>query len=123
VSSPVGICFDEDGRLFVVEMLGYPDLREERPGRIKLLESTKGDGHYDKATVYADKLPWPTSVMPYDGGVFVTASPDVLYFKDSNHSGVADQRKVIFSGFGPTNAPLNVQGLVNGLTWGPDNRI
>ena len=63
VSSPVGICFDEDARLFVVEMLGYPDLRAERPGRIKMLESTRCDGHYDKVTVYADNLPWPTSVM------------------------------------------------------------
>ncbi|HSU67317.1 MAG TPA: hypothetical protein VLJ39_10625, partial [Tepidisphaeraceae bacterium] len=50
ISSPVGISFDEDGRLFVVEMRGYPDQREERLGRIKLLEDSHGDGHYDKAT-------------------------------------------------------------------------
>ncbi|HEX4794198.1 MAG TPA: PVC-type heme-binding CxxCH protein [Humisphaera sp.] len=123
VSSPVGISFDEDGRLFVVEMLGYPDLREEHPGRIKLLEDTRGDGHYDKATVYADNLPWPTSALAYDGGVFVTASPDLLYFKDTKHDGVADVRKTILTGFGVTTVPLNVQGLVNGLTWSMDGRI
>ena len=123
VSSPVGMCFDEDGRLFVVEMLGYPDLREERPGRIKLLESTHHDGHYDKATIYADKLPWPTSVLAYDGGIFVTASPDLIYLKDTKHDGIADVRHVVFTGFGVTTVPLNVQGLVNGLAWGPDDRI
>jgi putative membrane-bound dehydrogenase-like protein len=123
VSSPVGMCFDEDGRLFVVEMLGYPDLREERPGRIKLLESTHHDGRYDKATIYADNLPWPTSVLAYDGGIFVTASPDLIYLKDTKHDGVADVRYKVFTGFGVTTVPLNVQGLVNGLTWGPDDRI
>src|SRR5947209_286998 len=33
IASPVGICFDEDGRLYVVEMRGYPDRREDDLGR------------------------------------------------------------------------------------------
>ena len=32
------MCFDEDSRLFVVEMRDYSERREERLGRIKLLE-------------------------------------------------------------------------------------
>jgi putative membrane-bound dehydrogenase-like protein len=123
IESPVGICFDEDGRLFVVEMRGYPDRREEKLGRIKLLESSKRDGHYDKATVYADNLPWPTGCFWYDGGLFVTASPDVIRFKSTHGTGPADDRKVVLTGFGAGHEPLNVQGLVNGLTWGFDGRI
>jgi putative membrane-bound dehydrogenase-like protein len=121
--SPVGICFDEDGRLFVVEMRGYPDRQEVKLGRIKLLEDTKGDGHYDKATIYADKLGWPTGALWYDGGLYVTASPDVIRLKSSTGSGPADQRRVVFTGFGSGMDPLNVQGLVNGLSWGLDGRI
>jgi putative membrane-bound dehydrogenase-like protein len=123
IESPVGICFDEDGRLFVVEMRGYPDRREEKLGRIKLLESSRRDGHYDRATVYADNLPWPTGCLWYDGGLFVTASPDVIRFKGAPGSSAADERKIVLTGFGAGHDPLNVQGLVNGLTWGFDGRI
>lgn len=123
ICSPICIAFDEDQRLFVVEMRDYPDLREQKLGRIKVLESTKGDGHYDKATVYAEELPWPTGVICWDGGIFVCASPDILYFKDTKHDGVADVKKLVFTGFGNKLERLNVQGLVNGLTWGMDGRI
>ena len=90
IVSPVAMAFDENGRLFVVEMRDYSERRDERLGRIKLLEDTNGDGHFDKATIYATNLPWPTAVICYDGGIFVGASPDILYLKDTNNDGVAD---------------------------------
>lgn len=114
VQSPVGICFDEEGRLFVVEMRGYPDRRDDRLGRITVLESSKSDGHYDRSRVLADHLPWPTSAICYNGGLFVTASPDLLWID------AAGQAKPVFTGFGIKTMPLNVQGLVNGLNWGVD---
>lgn len=123
IESPVGICFDEDGRLFVVEMRGYPDRQEEKLGRIKLLESTKGDGHYDKATIYASGLGWPTGALWYDRGLFVTDEPDILRLKSSQKGDRADQLSIVFTGFGAGMDPLNVQGLVNGLNWGIDDRI
>jgi len=123
IQSPVAMCFDEDGNLYVVEMIGYPDRQESKLGRIVKLESTHRDGHYDKSTVFADHLPWPTGVFCYDGGIFVTATPDIIYLKDTKGTGVADERKVVFTGFGSTTNPLNVQGLVNNLVWGLDDRI
>src|ERR1700719_2735164 len=52
IRSPVAIDFDEDGRMFVAEFPEYnqidnPNFREH--GCIKMLESTRGDGRYDKA--------------------------------------------------------------------------
>ncbi len=64
---------------------------------------------------FLDGLSWPTGIVPYDGGVFVAVVPDILYAKDTNGDGVADVKKVMFSGF----ATDNVQGLLNGLLWGP----
>jgi hypothetical protein len=102
--------------------------RPEHLGRIELLEDTDGDGRYDKATVFLADLPWPTAVTCWDGGVFIGATPDILYAKDTNGDGVADIREVVFTGFASDYAPyatnkLNVQALLNSFQWGLDDRI
>ncbi|QEH33353.1 Cytochrome c [Aquisphaera giovannonii] len=119
VSSPVSVCYDEDGRLYVVEMRGYPYPERAPTGRIVRLEDRDGDGRYEASKTYLDGLNWPTGILPYDGGVFVTVAPDILYAKDTDGDGVADLKKVLFTGFGTDN----VQGLLNGLLWGPDGWI
>lgn len=126
VLDPIEICFDEDGRMFVVEMRDYSEMRNVMPhlGRIRMLEDTNNDGVFDKATVYVDDLPWPTGVLCYDGGIFVAASPDIFYCKDTDGDGKADVRRAVFTGFGAGKGDrLNVQALVNCLRWGLDNRI
>jgi len=123
---PIEISFDENGRMFTVEMRDYSELRDVSPhlGQVRMLTDTNGDGTFDTMSVYAEDLPWPTGVLCYGGGVFVAASPDVLYFKDTDGDGKADVRRVIYTGFGAGKGDkLNVQALVNCLRWGPDNRV
>jgi putative membrane-bound dehydrogenase-like protein len=122
VTSPVAAAYDEDGRLYVVEMRDYPDPLKpgETPiGRVRRLEDRDGDGVYETATIFADKLGWPTGVFPWAGGVFVTAAPDLWYFKDGDGDGVAEIGRKVFTGF----VVYNVQALVNGLQWGVDNHV
>src|SRR5262249_20755657 len=57
VQSPVAMAFDENGRIYVVEMSDYP--LGKRGGRVKLLQDTDGDGRIDRSTVFADKLAFP----------------------------------------------------------------
>ncbi len=130
VVDPVDAAFDENGRMYVVEMRDYPFLPEQRPekyvkrqperwGSVRLLEDVDGDGKYEKSTVFADKLNWPQSVCCYDGGVFVISPPGLWYFKDTDGDGVADVRKNVLEGF----SLQNVQGLSNGLEWSFDHGI
>src|SRR6185295_11053198 len=122
VIDPVALCFDEKGRMYVVEMRDYPYGigPEKKPGgTIRLLEDTDGDGKADKSTVFAKDLSFPTSIAPWNGGVFVTAPPDIIYLKDKDGDGVADEKEVHFTGFILAVTDSNV----NGLRWGLDNRI
>ena len=57
------------------------------------------------------------------GGVYVLASPELIFALDTNDDGVADQRETIATGFASGKAKPNVQALPNSLTWGPDGRI
>src|SRR5438270_2545933 len=77
VASPVDMAFDEEGRLWVVEMIDYPfNEAEGNPpqGRVVMLEDTKGDGRFDTRRVIADKIGWPTGLALWDGGAFVIAA-------------------------------------------------
>src|SRR6185369_2279252 len=55
----------------------------------------------------------------WKGGVFVAATPDLWYLKDTDGDGKADVRRKVFTGF----RKLNVQAVMNNLVWGLDNYI
>lgn len=125
VRSPIAVSFDERGRMFVCEMIDYSEMRDVTPhlGRISMLEDKDGDGHYETSTVFADNLAWPTGIICANGGIYVVATPDVIFFKDTKDAGKADVREVVFTGLGTGLKLLNVQGLANCPQWGQDNRI
>lgn len=107
VIDPVAFAYDEQGYLYVVEDRGYPDPMEEdespaKEGRIARLEDTDGDDRYDRRTEFATGLTYPNGIMPWRGGVFVTVAPDILYLKDTDGDGVADEEQVVLTGFKDT---------------------
>lgn len=124
VVDPVALTFDERGRLFVVEGRGYPDPVEgggrTTLGRVALLEDADGDGRYDRRKEFATGLGYVNGIALWRGGVFVTAAPDVLYLKDTDDDGVADERRVVLTGF---DATKTAQLRVSHPTLGLDGRI
>jgi len=125
VRSPIAVSFDENGRMFACEMIDYSEMRDVTPhlGRVSMLEDKDGDGHFEASQVFADDLAWPTGLICANGGVFVIATPDLWFFKDTDGDGKADVREKVFTGFGTGLKLLNVQGLANSPMWGQDNRI
>ncbi len=131
VSSPVAMCYDENGAAYVVEMLDYPythkathqawkDNTTDAPtGRVRKLIDTDGDGVFDQSFVFAEGLSWPTGICCWKGGVFVTATPDIWYLKDTDGDHRADVREKVFTGF----RKYNVQAVINNPQWSLDNRI
>jgi putative membrane-bound dehydrogenase-like protein len=122
VVDPIAFGFDADGRLFVVEMNDYPEHRQ-RLGQVKRLDDSDGDGRFDKATVFAKELRWPSAIHCYGGGVFVGSVPDLIFYKDTNDDGVADEKKVVLTGWGNRAGALDPEGVFGSLAWGLDNRI
>ncbi|HUF60750.1 MAG TPA: PVC-type heme-binding CxxCH protein [Verrucomicrobiales bacterium] len=123
VTDPVALCFDAGGSLYVVEMRGYSERKEERLGRVRRLRDEDGDGFYEESLVWAEDLAWPTAIACWRDGVFVADSPDLIYLRDNDGDGKADQRKRVWTGFGEGQDRVNVQGLPNNLRWGPEGRM
>src|SRR5688572_28857301 len=93
---------DVRGRLFVVEMPGYP-LEVGGSGRVVTLEDTDRDGKPDRRTVFAEGLRLPAGIMAWKQGVIVTDSPQVWYLEDTNNDGRADVKRELLTGFALTN--------------------
>ncbi len=114
VQDPVAMTIDEHGRVYVVEMPGYP-LDTGGSGRVKLLQDTDGDGYPDTATLFAQGLTLPNGVMRWKKGVIITDPPDVLYLEDTDADGVADVREVLLTGFALSNPQHNANTPLYGL--------
>ncbi|MDB6069848.1 MAG: putative rane-bound dehydrogenase, partial [Verrucomicrobiales bacterium] len=119
---PVAIDWDSRGRLWVVEMADYPsglDNAGKPGGRVRILTDTDHDGTYETSTLFAEGLNFPTGLLTWQDGVFITAAPDLLFLSDTDGDGRADSTEKVISGLTEGNQQLRA----NGLRFGLDNRI
>jgi len=114
ISDPVAIEIDEFGRMYVVEMHGYP-LDKSGSGKIRLLDDQDGDGKMDKTTIFAEGLVLPTGIMRWKKGVMVTDPPNVLYLEDTDGDGKADVRDTLLTGFAMSNPQHNFNNPILGI--------
>ncbi|MEI6714051.1 MAG: discoidin domain-containing protein [Verrucomicrobiota bacterium] len=126
IQEPVAAAFDANGRMFVAEMRTYMQdidgTKEHDPvSRVSLHWSSKGDGNFDKHTVFIDKLLLPRMILPLGPGQLLvneTDTQDIFLYEDTNGDGVADKKTLWFEG-GPRGG--NMEHQQSGLIWGMDN--
>ncbi|WP_341225831.1 c-type cytochrome [uncultured Arcticibacterium sp.] len=88
-SAPVTMDFDNQGRIWVVEMKGYmPNIEgigeEEQNGRITILEDLDKDGRVDHSKVFLDGLVLPRAIAHAYGGLLYTDGPALYFVKIKN---------------------------------------
>lgn len=142
VRQPLNLHFDERGRLWVVQYLQYPfpaglkivkydqylravfDQMPPPPpnhikgaDRITILESSRGDGVFDRAKDFVSDLNIARSVVCGRGGVWILNPPYLLFYPDKDRDDVPDgPPEVVLSGFGLEDTHSGA----NSLAWGPD---
>ncbi|MFO0892054.1 MAG: PVC-type heme-binding CxxCH protein [Isosphaeraceae bacterium] len=119
VVQPIAFTIDPRGRLWVVENYSYPIWLGGPQGRDRILifEDADGDGRFDRRTVFYDKGNSLTGIELGFGGVWVCATPNLLFIPDRDRDDRPDgPPEVVLDGW-DTNARHN---LFNGLKWGPD---
>ncbi len=119
VADPVAFDWSADGRLWVVEMGDYPrgeDGAGKPGGKVRVLTDLDGDGRYDQAETFLDGLSFPNGIAPHRDGVLISCSPDILFARDTNGDGKADEVKALYTGFNESNP----QHRANGFAWGLD---
>ena len=113
VFDPVTMEFDENGNCYVALMPDAPFTPKpgEEKGQIRVLFDMNNDGRIDSSIVFADKLSEATSLLPWKGGLLVTAAPDILYLKDTNGDFRADVKEKLFTGFFKNNYETQISNL------------
>ncbi len=104
VEDPVAITWDEDGRLWAVEMRGYmPNVdgkgEDVRNGQIVVLEDVNGDGRMDKSTVFLGELQMPRAIALVKGGVLVAEPPTLWYCQDTDGDLKCDKKTAVHKSY------------------------
>ena len=123
VQDPIALTFDEDGRLWVVEMRGFmTDIdgsEEKNPvGRISVLEDEDGDGVMDKSTVYLDSLVMPRALGLIKNGALIAESNSLWITQDIDGDLKADSKVLLDSTYSQNGIPEHSD---NGLLRNIDN--
>ena len=123
VAAPVAFSFDDKGRLWVAEMLGYmPDTvgtGEEIPnGNIVILTDTDGDGKMDKRTIFLDSLLLPRALCFYGNGILIATTPNLYFYEINNDK--PGKRTLVDDNY---TIGGNVEHEPNGLLRAMDNWI
>ncbi|MFH6602168.1 c-type cytochrome [Maribacter algicola] len=123
VQDPVAMTFDEAGRLWVVEMLGFmTDIdgtdEQARTGRVSVLFDDDGDGKMDRGSIFLDSLVLPRAIALVKGGILVSENIPLWYAQDTDGDFKADSKVLIDSTYGGSGMP---EHSANGLWRGLDN--
>jgi putative membrane-bound dehydrogenase-like protein len=119
VVQPIAFTIDPRGRLWVVENYSYPIWLGGPKGRDRILifEDENGDGRFDRRTVFYDKGTNFTGIELGFGGVWVCATPNLVFIPDNDGDDRPDGPPSVALDGWDTKAQHN---MFNALKWGPD---
>lgn len=123
IEAPVSLDFDNEGRMWVVEMKGYmqnlKDSGSQLPnGTISILEDLDHDGLIDHSKVFIDSLILPRAIAHVYGGLLY-AEPPNLWFVDIENDKPTN-KVLVDSAYSDGG---NVEHQPNGLMMNIDNWI
>ncbi len=115
---PIAYTIDDRGRLWVVENTNYPASPGQSKDRILVLEDTKGNGTFDKQTVFWDKATFTSGIAVGFGGVWLGAPPNLLFIplKDGDTPQPAGEPQILLDGWEMSDT----HETLNDFIWGPD---
>ncbi len=119
VVQPIAMTIDPRGRLWVVENYSYPIWLGGPRGkdRILIFEDADNDGRFDRRTIFYDHGTNFTGLELGFGGVWVCATPSLLFIPDRDGDDRPDGEPEVKLDGWDTGAQHN---MFNGLKWGPD---
>ena len=121
VVDPVAMDWDDEGRLYVVEMRGFmPNLEaegEDAPvGRVVVLEDEDGDGVMDRSDVHLDGLVLPRAIAVLPEGVLIGVPPDLILCRDTDGDRACDSpQRLTHYGLGRDDPEHLENGLLPGI--------
>ncbi len=99
--TPVGCCFDESGRLLVIEShTHFPpdDYKGPQHDRIFIFDDSDGDKILDRQRLFFEGGTATMGIVPIaDGWIAVATRSEVVRIRDSNGDDIADQREVLLT--------------------------
>lgn len=123
IQKPMQLAFDAKGRMWVTSSYHYPWAAEAGKGSDKLfvLSDFDANGKAKKVQVFDDKLNIPIGVLPLPDckSVIVSECGKILKLTDTDGDMKADQREVLFEGFGFKDT----HGMTNSFTLLPDGWV
>lgn len=127
--NPTNMDIDIKGRVWVTEAVNYRNFNNDstkalhhgKGDRVVILEDTDGDGKADASKVFVqDKdLVSPLGIAVIGNRVFVSCSPNLIVYTDSNGDDVPDKKEVLLTGFGGLDHDHSLHSVLGG----PDGNL
>jgi putative membrane-bound dehydrogenase-like protein len=99
IATPIGMAFDQKGRLLVVESHTHQrpaDYAGPKGDRIRMLSDSDGDGRLDRWSTFAEGYQQAMNLCARPGGgVYLVTRRDVRLIEDTDDDGASDNETII----------------------------
>ncbi len=122
--NPTNMDIDAKGRVWVTEAVNYRNynndsthnLHHSKGDRVMILEDTDHDGVADASKVFIqDKdLVSPLGIAVLDNKIFVSCSPHLIVYTDTNYDDVPDSKEIFLKGFGGLDHDHSLHSVIAG---------